>query len=222
MKKFSVIIPTIWVGTKLNEMLKRLYACEQVGEVILINNAKDKTPDFERHSKLLCVEPNENIYVNPAWNMGTRLAKYDYIINTQDDVLFNVDNLIQFINYVENNGYNLKDLGIIGMHLDNFYMESTDELKFDLINLDPEKGGGWACCLIYHKSNWLEVPESIKIWYGDDFLKIFTRPILQIKGFPVETKMSSSANTSVDWVKRVTDNDLIEWLKLINNGKITN
>jgi hypothetical protein len=41
-------------------------------------------------------------------------------------------------------------------------------------------------------------------------------------GLKIETKMSSSANTSVDWVKTVTDNDLIEWLKIINNGKTTN
>lgn len=213
MKKFSVIIPTIWLGTRLPEMLKQLYACEQIGEVILINNAKDKTPDFERHEKLLYVEPNENIFVNPAWNMGTRLAKYDYIINTQDDVLFDVNALTSFINHVELSGYNLKDLGFIGMHLDNFYMESTNTHQFELINLDPEKGGGWACCLIYHKQNWKHIPENIKIWYGDDFLKIFTRPILQIKGFPVETKMSSSA--SADSLKWVLDNDGIEWQKIL-------
>ena len=150
MEKFSVIIPTIWVGINLPEMLKRLYECEQIGEVILINNAKDKTPDFERHEKLVYVEPNQNIFVNPAWNMGVRLAKYNYIINTQDDVLFNVNNLVRFINHIENNGYNLKDLGLIGMHLDNFYMEYTDEPELELINLDPEKGGyrDWETQLI--------------------------------------------------------------------------
>jgi hypothetical protein len=215
MEKISVIIPTIWVGTRLPEMLKQLYACEQIGEVILINNAKDKTPDFERHEKLLYVEPDQNIFVNPAWNMGVRLAKYDYIINTQEDVFFNVNNLVQFINHIETSGYNLKDLGIIGMHLDNFYMESAKVNEVELINLDPEKGGGWACCLIYHKQNWKHIPETIKIYYGDDFLKIFTRPILQIKGFPVETKMSSTADTSVEWVKQITDNDSIEWQKIL-------
>jgi hypothetical protein len=45
------------------------------------------------------------------------------------------------------------------------------------------------------------------------------KPILQIKGFPVETKMSSSADTSVEWVKAVTDNDLIEWHKIIAEWK---
>ena len=108
------------------------------------------------------------------------------------------------------------------MHFDNFNMELNRQSEFELINFDNQKGAGWACCLIYHKNNWVPVPEGIKIYYGDNFLLMFARPILQIKGFPVETKMSSSADTSVDWVKEVTDNDLIEWLKIINNGKTTN
>ena len=33
--------------------------------------------------------------------------------------------------------------------------------------------------------------------------------------------MSSSADTSVDWVKQVMDNDLIEWNKLLGNAKTT-
>jgi glycosyltransferase involved in cell wall biosynthesis len=219
MEKFSVIIPTIWNGTKLPQLLKNLYECEQVGEVILINNAKDKTPDFERHEKLLYVEPNQNIFVNPAWNMGTRLAKYDYIINTQDDLVFDVDNLTKFINYADSVGHSLKNLGIIGMHLDNFYMEPDTQPELELINFDNSKGGGWACCLIYHRSNWVQVPEGIKIYYGDNFLQMAVKPILQIKGFPVETKMSSSADTSVEWVKAVTDNDLIEWHKILAEWK---
>ena len=43
-----------------------------------------------------------------------------------------------------------------------------------------------------------------------------------MSGLKIQTKMSSSANTSVDWVKEITDNDLIEWHKILKNGKTTN
>lgn len=213
MNKFTVIIPTIWRGAKLPDLLKKMYECGQIGEVILINNAKDKTPNFERHEKLIYVEPNQNIFVNPAWNMGVRLAKYDYIINTQDDLLFEVNDLVGFINYVEQSGFNLKDLGIIGMHFDNFELKESSEME--LVNFENGKGAGWACCLIYHKENWKPIPENIKIYFGDNFLQMSVRPILQIKGLPVETIMSTSADTNIDWVKDVTDNDTKEWHKLL-------
>jgi hypothetical protein len=45
--------------------------------------------------------------------------------------------------------------------------------------------------------------------------------MMDIIGLKIETKMSSSADTSVEWVKQVTDNDLIEWNKLLGNAKTT-
>jgi hypothetical protein len=82
--------------------------------------------------------------------------------------------------------------------------------------------GGWACLIVFNKKNWTPIPEQLKIYYGDNFLLGSGKQILDMTGLKIETKMSSSANTSVDWVKKVTDNDLIEWLKIINNGKTTN
>ena len=46
---------------------------------------------------------------------------------------------------------------------------------------------------------------------------MFCSPILELNGLAVETKMSSSADTSVEWVKQVTDNDLVEWMKFLNS-----
>ena len=150
------------------------------------------------------------------------MSKSNNIIISNDDILFDVDYFINSLIDVDKNYINFKELGIIGMHSDNYKLESnSSNVSFKSHGMS-ESTGGWACLLAFNKKNWTPIPEQLKIYYGDIFLLGLGNQILDMEGLKVETKMSSSANTSVDWVKEVTDNDLIEWLKLINNGKITN
>ena len=222
MDKFSVIIPTIWKGETLNDLLINFYNCELIGEVILINNDNKNSKAIPLHDKLIYVEPQKNLFVNPSWNLGVRMSKSNNIIISNDDILFDVDYFINSLIDVDKNYINFKELGIIGMHSDNYKLESnSSNVSFKSHGMS-ESTGGWACLLAFNKKNWTPIPEQLKIYYGDNFLLGLGKQILDMEGLKVETKMSSSANTSVDWVKEVTDNDLIEWLKLINNGKITN
>jgi GT2 family glycosyltransferase len=222
MDKFSVIIPTIWKGETLNNLLINFYNCELVEEVILINNDSKNSKAIPLHDKLIYVEPQKNLFVNPSWNLGVRMSKSNNIIISNDDILFDVDYFINSLIDVDKNYINFKELGIIGMHSDNYKLESnSSNVSFKSHGMS-ESTGGWACLLAFNKKNWTAIPEQLKIYYGDNFLLGLGKQILDMEGLKVETKMSSSANTSVDWVKEVTDNDLIEWLKLINNGKITN
>jgi GT2 family glycosyltransferase len=222
MDKFSVIIPTIWKGETLNNLLINFYNCELVEEVVLINNDSKNSKAIPLHDKLIYVEPQKNLFVNPSWNLGVRMSKSNNIIISNDDILFDVDYFINSLIDVDKNYINFKELGIIGMHSDNYKLESnSSNVSFKSHGMS-ESTGGWACLLAFNKKNWTPIPEQLKIYYGDNFLLGLGKQILDMEGLKVETKMSSSANTSVDWVKEVTDNDLIEWLKLINNGKITN
>ena len=222
MDKFSVIIPTIWKGETLNDLLINLYNCELIEEVILINNDNKNSKAIPLHDKLIYVEPQKNLFVNPSWNLGVRMAKSNNIIISNDDILFDVHYFINSLIDVDKNYVNFEELGIIGMHSDNYKLESnSSNVSFKSHGMS-ESTGGWACLLAFNKKNWTPIPEQLKIYYGDNFLLGLGKQILDMEGLKVETKMSSSANTSVDWVKEVTDNDLIEWLKLINNGKITN
>jgi hypothetical protein len=213
MNKFSVIIPTIWKGENLNELLINFYNSEFIEEVILINNAKDKTPNFERHEKLVYVEPSQNIFVNPSWNMGVRLAKSNNIIIANDDILFDVNHLIICLIDINNNHAKLEDLGFMGMHSDNYELEeNSNTIILRTHGMKPSKGG-WGCLIIFDKKHWIPIPEQLKIWYGDNFLISLGKPVVDIIGLKVKTKMSSSA--SADWLKGVLDNDTIEWHKLI-------
>ena len=222
MNKFSVIIPTIWKGETLNDLLINLYNCELIGEVILINNDNKNSKPITLHDKLIYVEPQKNLFVNPSWNLGVRMSKSNNIIISNDDILFDVNYFINCLKDINENHVKFEDLGIVGMHSDNYTLKSNKEPLIFQTHGVKKSDGGWGCLVVFAKKNWVPIPEQLKIWYGDNFLLAIGKTLIDVIGLNVQTKMSSSANTSVDWVKKVTDNDTIEWLKLINNGKTTN
>jgi GT2 family glycosyltransferase len=213
MDKFSVVIPTIWKDNSIFELLNRYYNCNNVDEVILINNDKSNTPDFPKHKKLLYVEPNSNIFVNPAWNMGVRLAKNNSIIISNDDILYDVDMFTSVLFQLNDTVKKFEEVGLIGMDFENYSLKENKQ-EIDITGL---KGNpGWACLFAFDKRRYVPIPETLKIYYGDDFLKIVCKPVFEFSGMKVETKMSVSANTQIDWVKQVTDNDTLEWMKIVN------
>ena len=119
------------------------------------------------------------------------------------------------------NHIKFEDLGIVGMHSDNYNLKENDKKPIFQTHGVVKSTGGWACLFAFNKINWTAIPEQLKIWYGDNFLLGLGKRAIDMYGLKIETKMSSSADPSVDWVKQVMDNDLIEWLKIINNGKTT-
>lgn len=88
---FSVIIPTMWRIKEFLSDLHELNSCENVGEIILINNNIEMTPDsfsVQNYSKLIEIKPPKNMYINPSWNLGVRCAKYNKIAIKNDDTFF--------------------------------------------------------------------------------------------------------------------------------------
>ena len=66
-------------------LLDELNQDQTVGEIILIDNSLQ---GFEYNSdKLRIIVPNENLFVNPSWNLGVEKAKFDYIGILNDDIL---------------------------------------------------------------------------------------------------------------------------------------
>jgi GT2 family glycosyltransferase len=213
--KFSVVIPTIWKGEEINKLLTSLYECDKVADVILINNDKSKTINFPKNDKLNYIEPETNLFVNPSWNLGVKLAKYDNIIISNDDVLFNVEYFTNILEYLASQASSLESFGIIGMGSDNYDLEEDFENASIRPYSNSYNKGGWACLFAFHKNSWKDIPETVKIYYGDNFIHMVCSPILELVGLKIKTKMSSSADTKVDWVKEVTDNDTKEWHKLL-------
>jgi GT2 family glycosyltransferase len=212
MNKFTVIIPTMWRDSSIFELLNRLYTCEYVSEVILINNDVNNTPDFTKHKKLLYIEPYENIFVNPVWNMGVAIASTEYVSILNDDILFDVDLYFHFMNTA--NQY--LNAGYVGSHSKNYEITELDDTTIEPYD-NKTNTGGWGCLFSFNKKNWIPIPNQLKIWYGDNWIHATNPNIFQLNGFPIKTKMSVSSE--LQEVRGTRDNDTTEWLKIVNRVK---
>ena len=174
--KFSVIIPTMWCSDLIFKLLDSLNDSPFVGEIILIDNDKSKRPpQITSTSKLRIIEQEENIFVNPAWNLGVELSNYPNICISNDDLVWNVQLLPLIFQNIH--------LGIIGQATSNYYDE-RGEIRIEPIT---ERNWGWGCCFFIEKRKWISIPTQFKIACGDDWL-ISKIPAYQIIGTPIETE----------------------------------
>ena len=166
--KFSVVIPTMWRALDVFERaLKNYLDHELIDEVIIIDNDKRATPDLAllKHSKVKLFTMEQNIFVNPAWNLGVSLSKNDKLIIANDDIEFDVK-LIEKIHprIRADNGVH----GIISGEEKFMHPLSTD-YSIDFKEWEP--GDNTHCfgqLMFLHKDNWNPIDDNLKIYYGDD------------------------------------------------------
>ena len=160
MEKFSVIIPTMWYSDRIHRNLSNLEDCDMVGEIILIDNNPSLKPTQIDYTKIRYITKDYNIFVNPAWNLGVELSKYDNICISNDDIIFSTD-IFSFI--IQN-----IDEGVFGMSTGNYYGEGIDN-PYQINRID-RRGWGWGCLLFLKKQNYVPIDERLKIACGDDWL----------------------------------------------------
>ena len=164
---FSVIIPTLFKSEILYKTLFNLSNCEWVGEIILIDNSKNQKPFGLK--KLNHLVQGDNIFVNPAWNLGVKNAKFDKICILNDDIFFDWDRLEEIEKLITS------DIGFIGLSKDNYNVDKDMDLTFTRPNPDGKTQRGqrpefWGTCIFFHKDNWDPIPENLRVWAGDDWL----------------------------------------------------
>jgi glycosyltransferase involved in cell wall biosynthesis len=215
--KFSVIIPTMWCSDLILKLLDSLNDSPFVGEIILIDNDKSKRPpQITSTSKLRIIEQEQNIYVNPAWNLGVKIAKNDSIALINDDINFN-PNIFEVINSEV-----LDMFGIIGMGEGNYKYE-IDETNGPYIDRWKPgiNDGGWGCFIMFDKKNWINIPDNIKIWYGDNIIKdINPAPKGILRNFKIETEMSTTSDEPI-WDDRKKE-DYKNFINYLRDGEVTN
>ena len=102
----------------------------------------------------------ENIYVNPAWNLGAREAKAEFLAIVNDDVRFGDE-----VFAVARRG--LRWFGVVGPDRSTFTLPSPDRVR-----LRPARPTattfefGTFMCL--RRRDYLPIPETMRIWGGDD------------------------------------------------------
>ena len=211
MDKYSVIIPTLWQSKRIHTLLRDLIESDSVGDIILIDNNREYDNHYsEPLPRVQLVQPDQNIYVNPAWNLGVGLSKFDCIALANDDINFNTK-IFRALN-----SEMLLKYGFIGMGAENYKMES-EQLDLNLEIWDHEVSDwGWGCLIFFHKSDWINIPDALKIWYGDNFIKeLNPAPKATLRNFKVDTEMSTTSDQK-DWdeVKQLDEKHYtrIKWL----------
>lgn len=166
---FSVIIPTMWRSSKTSKLLKDLYSSKYIHEIIIIDNdTSAKNVELDQYSDKVRYYPqSENIYVNPAWNLGVSLANNDLLCICNDDINFDVDDYIQAILP------SISELGVFGANIRPFRKVSKD-LMYKIDNIKILKAAlasqGFGMLMFMNKKNWIDIPSNLKIWFGDDWI----------------------------------------------------
>lgn len=136
--KFSVIIPTLWKSDRIYKLLSDLNTCEQVGEIILIDNSNEYAEKIKTiPSKVKIVPRDQNMYVNPAWNLGVSLSKFNNLCISNDDINFDTS-VFHFIK-------DHIDSGIVGQSTSN-YRTFPSSMNFKVEKIQ-ERPSGWGCLL---------------------------------------------------------------------------
>ena len=71
MNAISVIVPTIWAFEPFPDYIKAVAELDDIKEVIIIDNNREKRKNIT-DTKIKIMRQDENIFVNPAWNLGCK------------------------------------------------------------------------------------------------------------------------------------------------------
>lgn len=166
-RKITVVIPTLQKQKEmLVNLLETLDQDSLVEEIILIDNSL-KGLDYT-NSKLKLINPKENMFVNPSWNLGVKEAKNSIVALLNDDIIIPADFCSRVVEKMSPN------MGCVGFNIDN--IQETREIKTlpEIGNLSLEetefRGNHWGIAIFFYKSSYDEIPNDIKIFCGDDWI----------------------------------------------------
>lgn len=164
----TVIIPTLQKAQDiLIKLINSLDCDKSVSEIIVIDNS---LKGLEHNSKKLkVIIPSENLFVNPSWNLGVKEAKNNIIALLNDDMAIPNDFCSDIVSKLT------PDMGIIGMKKEFVHnIQQIEKNPIKTQNLYLEKISyrcdSFGIAMFFYKKNYVEIPNEIKIYYGDDWI----------------------------------------------------
>lgn len=158
----SVIIPTLWKPDFILNTLNHLSQNSKVGEIIIIDNDPNHEILLSEIPKIIHVKEYENTFVNPAWNKGVEIAKYDKILLLNDDVISDwsvIDLIYDSIT---------EDIGIIGPAASCW--SDQEENASPYLQETPSMVNCYGCVMFFHKKSYTKIPNELKVHYGDNWI----------------------------------------------------
>ena len=164
----SIVIPTLQKNTTiLSLLIDTLTKDQNVGEIILIDNS---LKGFQNNSpKLRVIVPEQNLYVNPSWNLGVQEAKYDFIGLLNDDIAV-AENFCSNVlaKLDEKNGiYGVNIKNVVSKDEISEIPQNTSGIEIEKINY---RGEWFGVAMFFHKNSYVKIPEQLKIYRGDDWI----------------------------------------------------
>lgn len=203
----SVVMPTMWVPKAALDTIKLISKNEHVGEIIIIDNAPELNMSVEGIDKITYIRESSNTFVNPAWNKGVRLAKYDKIFLASDDVITDWSILDILYPYIT------EEIGIIGPSDVCWDPRKTTEngvVEFEEIGYRPPCYG---CAMFFHKNSYTPIPEEIKVHYGDDWIfNKSNKPNLHFRNWMFSGEFEQTSGK--EEFNEIKNQDRINYLKL--------
>ncbi|MGJ5608765.1 glycosyltransferase family 2 protein [Micrococcus luteus] len=161
MSEFSVIIPTLQRAAELHELVEMCAAHPRVLEVLVINNARE--PLAWGSPKVRVLQQAENIYVNPAWNLGAREARGKYLAILNDDVLFEPELLDAAADWLTDHR-----VGVIGAHPDAYLpgADASPRLGRRIVR----RPNGFGVVMFLRRDAYIPIPADLLVYGGDEWL----------------------------------------------------
>ena len=200
--KMSIIIPTLQKsGNILTNLLKVLSADDAVEEIMVIDNSligyKSTIP------KVKIIVPEENLYVNGAWNYGVKNMKGSFFGLLNDDIGVPYNFCSDVLKFLMAN----RQVGVLGYDSDDKFIQ-RDTKAFDspppntkmrpVPLLKTVEVMYWGAAIFGHKTNYYQIPDNLKIYCGDNYLLLKNRENkkvnYQIKNQPIWHFGSMSAS----------------------------
>ena len=224
MQKISVIIPTLLKDREtLSKLISQLEKDSVVSEVILINNARKVFKHSFSKLREIVPKKNQKLYVNQSWNLGVKEAKEDYYVLFNDDLLICNNFCSQVLNLIQN----LDNFGCLGM--DNSSVINTsdviipEETIFSINIDDKERKYGWGTIIFGKKELYKNIPEKIKIWCGDDYIryvaKMQNKDVYALVGAKIFHLGGLSSSNSK--LRSIEHKDILEYSKIDKSFKKT-
>ena len=201
----DIVIPTLMRSDKdvFEYSLSEANASSKIKQIFVIDNTTDKLFKCDL-PKVQILNHNENMYVNPAWNLGVNLSDSDNVIIMNDDIACCKENY-DYVDEILNTGdCGLCSINSIRIETLREYIEKQKEMYYEIKtnevfgNPDNNKTG-WFFGI--KRKLWKNIPPSIKIIYGDDLI------YMRIRKLGYSTK--NITNTTIGHLESKTVNQVM-------------
>ena len=184
----SYIIPTLWKSDNIHKLISSFnLITDPKAELIIIDNTNSPFT-YPNDDRVKIYKMEQNLFVNPSWQMGYHYSINDRVCIVNDDIIFNIE---RFHNFVLD-----KDIKAVCMTNWNKISEDKDDWKPVTIDSPNARPAGAGQLMMVKTSNWPTLPYELKLWHGDDIIYYYNT-LLKNTPFTYIDGMSVTGDQSV-------------------------